>query len=121
MKEGFDELIQDYVRYNEKRALEHQSIEERFFAARAKLTGVSAQLTHAQTRELDVTNKLGKTVFTETEIVEIMKHYEERFAKMQNEEDLFCCPFFALQSSYLLLLLSMIARPMTDACRAQDE
>lgn len=88
VKDGFDALIQDYVRYNEKRAMEHQSIEERFIAARANLTGISAQLTYEQTRELDVTNKLGKTVFTETEIAEIIKYYEELFAEIQNEDDL---------------------------------
>lgn len=84
VKDGFDELIQDYIHYNKERAMKHQSIEERFIAARAKLTG----LTYHKTRELDVTNKLGSTVFTETEIAEIMKRYEEQFANIQNEEDI---------------------------------
>lgn len=88
VKDGFDELIQDYIHYNKERAMKHQSIEERFIAARANLTGISAQLTYEQTRELDVTNKLGSTVFTETEIAEIMKRYEEQFANIQNEEDI---------------------------------
>lgn len=88
VKAGFNALIEDYLRFNKKRVMEHQSIEERFYAARAKIAGLSAPLTYGQKRELDVTNKLASTVFTETEIAEMIQRYEEMFAKIKNEKDI---------------------------------
>ncbi|WP_339210359.1 hypothetical protein NSQ41_16240 [Aeribacillus sp. FSL K6-8210] len=88
VKKGFDQLIQDYVRHNTKIAINHQSVEERFIAARAKIRSLNAPLTYQQSRELSMTNKLGKTVYTQAEIESVIKNYQEMFESIQNEEDL---------------------------------
>ncbi|REJ31055.1 hypothetical protein [Caldibacillus debilis] len=88
VKAGFDQLIQDYVRHNTKIAMNHQSVEERFIAARAKIRPLNAPLPYEQSRELSMTNKLGKTVYTQVEIESIIKNYQEMFGSIQNKEDL---------------------------------
>lgn len=88
VKTGFDQLIQDYVRHNTKKAMNYKSVEEIFIAARAKIRPLNAPLTYQQSRELSMTNKLGKTVYTDEEIESIIQNYQEMFKGIQNEEDL---------------------------------
>jgi hypothetical protein len=88
VKKGFDQLIQDYVRHNTKKVIGYQSVEEIFYAARAKIRPLNAPLTYQQSRELSMTNKLGKTVYTHEEIESVIKNYQEMFESIQNEEDL---------------------------------
>ncbi|WP_044747633.1 hypothetical protein [Bacillus alveayuensis] len=88
IKKGFDQLIQDYVHHNTKKAMNYQSVEERFIAARAKIRTLNAPLTYQQSRELSMTNKLRKTVNTHEEIESVIQNYQEMFESIQNEEDL---------------------------------
>lgn len=88
VKKGFDQLIQDYVRHNTKKVIGYQSVEEIFYAARAKIRPLNAPLTYQQSRELSMTNKLGKTVYTHEEIESVIQNYQEMFESIQNEEDL---------------------------------
>lgn len=88
VKTGFDQLIQDYVRHNTKKVMDYQSVEERFYAARAKIKPLNAPLTYEQSRHLSMTNKLGKTIYTHEEIESVIKNYQEMFKDIKNEEDL---------------------------------
>jgi hypothetical protein len=88
VKTGFDQLIQDYVRHNTKKVMDYQSVEERFYAARAKINSLNAPLTYRQARHLSMTNKLGKTIYTHEEIESVIKNYQEMFKAIKNEEDL---------------------------------
>ena len=88
VKAGFDQLIQDYVRHNTKKVMDYQSVEERFYAARAKINPLNAPLTYQQARHLSMTNKLGKTIYTHEEIESVIKNYQEMFKEIKNEEDL---------------------------------
>lgn len=88
VKAGFDQLIQDYVRHNTKKVMDYQSVEERFYAARAKIKPLNAPLTYEQSRHLSMTNKLGKTIYTHEEIESVIKNYQEMFKDIKNEEDL---------------------------------
>ncbi|NSL51888.1 hypothetical protein [Calidifontibacillus erzurumensis] len=89
VKNGFDQLIQEYVRHNSKKVMNYQSVEEIFYAARAKLNPLNATLTYQQTRHLSMSNKLGKTVYTHDEIKSVIKNYQEMFKEIKNEADLF--------------------------------
>lgn len=88
VKIGFDQLIQDYVRHNTKKVIDYQSIEERFYAARAKLNSLNAPLTYQQARHLRVTNKLGKTIYTDEEIKSMIENYQGMFKEIKNKADL---------------------------------
>ncbi|KFL15542.1 hypothetical protein GT94_17180 [Geobacillus stearothermophilus] len=88
VKTGFDQLIQDYVRHNTKKVMDYQSVEEIFYAARAKINPLNAPLTYQQARHLSMTNKLGKTIYTHEEIESVIKNYQEMFKEIKNEEDL---------------------------------
>lgn len=63
IKAGFDQLIQDYISHNTKKVMDYQSLEERFYAARAKINPLNVSLTYEQSRHLSMTNKLVKTIY----------------------------------------------------------
>jgi len=91
VKAGFDQLIQDYVRHYTKIVMDYQSIEERFYTARAKIKSLNAPLTYQQTRQLSMTNKLGKTIYTHEEIESIINHYQEMFKALKVKKT---CPLY---------------------------
>ncbi|SDZ08880.1 hypothetical protein SAMN05421736_10632 [Evansella caseinilytica] len=88
VKQGFDELVQQYVSHNAKKVENYQSSEEKFYAARAKLNLESASLTAEQARQLSMTNKLGQTTYTKEELEELQKTYTDLFQSLKSENDL---------------------------------
>ena len=88
VKTGFDQLIQDYVRQNTKKVMNYKSVEEIFYSARAKINELNAPLTFQQARQLSMTNKLGKTIYTHEEIESVIENYQEMFKEIKNETNL---------------------------------
>lgn len=88
VKEGFDQLTKQYIIHNTKKVNGYQSIEERFYAARAKITPVQAELSAEQSRHLSMTNKLGKAVYSEKEFESLIQTYTELFTNIHDESDL---------------------------------
>lgn len=90
-KQGFDELINQYVTRNEKRVINHASIEEKFYRARAKIfetRGLDTSTLNAeQKKNLDITNKLGKTTYLPEEILDMLESYKEKFGILKSESE----------------------------------
>ena len=88
VKNGFRQLIDEYTFYNKEKVVNHQSIEERFYAARSRINPIDVNRTDEQNRLLSITNKLGKTAYTEEEIESQINRYTELFKDISDEKDL---------------------------------
>lgn len=88
VKLGFDQLIQDYFHHNMKKVINYKSIEELFYSARAKIKPINVSLSPQQSQHLSMTNKLGKTTYSQEEIESVINNYHEMFKKVNNETDL---------------------------------
>lgn len=90
-KKGFDELIDKYAKRNEKLVINYSSTEEKFYKARAKILEArninTSSLNTSQKKNLDITNKLGKTNFTTAEILDVIESYKEKFSLINSKLD----------------------------------
>lgn len=88
IKEGFNQLIEQYTKRNENRVMNYASIEEKFYKGRAKIFETrgmdTSTLNLEQKKNLSITNKLGKTNYTEAEISQMIEGYKEKFSMLQN-------------------------------------
>ncbi|MFB7155835.1 hypothetical protein [Lysinibacillus sp. NPDC056232] len=91
MKQGFDDLIDQYVKHNESRVINHASQEEKFYRGRAKvfeMRGMDTSTLKAERKkDLTITNKLGKTNYTIAEITEMIESYKEKFSTLKNQSE----------------------------------
>lgn len=91
VKEGFQQLIEQYTKRNEARVLSYTSIEEKFYQGRAKIFETrhmdTTSLNAEQKHNLSITNKLGKINYTEAEISQMIEGYKEKFGMLQNKSD----------------------------------
>ncbi|OCS89225.1 hypothetical protein [Caryophanon latum] len=90
-KAGFSKLIDHYTARNEKRVSNYKSIDEKFYAARAKIFergGVHmSTLTAAQKQTVSITNKLGSTDYGAEEIAQMVEGYKQKFGMLQQQSD----------------------------------
>ncbi|MBK3495100.1 hypothetical protein JFL43_09570 [Viridibacillus sp. YIM B01967] len=87
-KIGFDQLIEQYSSHNTNKIENYQSIEEKFYAARAKVQSTNATLTANQAQQLSITNKLGKTKYSSEDLEKLLKSYTELFQSLENAEEI---------------------------------
>lgn len=88
IKNGFDQLITEYVKHNTDKVSNHQSIEEKFYTARSKINPLNASLSREQARHLSMTNKLGRTTYSDKEVESIINSYSDMFKGIKSEDDL---------------------------------
>lgn len=91
VKEGFQLLIDSYTKRNESQVLNYRSIEEKFYRGRSEIFETrkldTSSLDAERRKQLMITNKLGKSNFTEAEITQMMDSYREQFGRLQNISD----------------------------------
>ncbi len=87
-KEGFERLTAQYVEHNTKKVDQYLSIEEKFYAARARLPLAHNGLNAESASHLAMTNKLGKTSFSEEELEKVSQAYSEAFEKLKSKNDI---------------------------------
>lgn len=88
IKTGFDQLVNDYVKHNEKKLQNYQSLEERFITARSKLDISSSPLNRNEEHQLRMLNKLGRVVHTGAEALKLQQFYREQFGGIQKRSDI---------------------------------
>lgn len=90
-KQGFDELIDQYVKRNESRVVNHASLEEKFYKGRAEIFEMrgmdTSSLSAERKRDLSITNKLGKTNYTAAAVLEVVESYKEKFNTLQDKSE----------------------------------
>jgi hypothetical protein len=111
IKNGFDQLITKYVNHNMNKVSNYQSIEEKFYTARSKINPTDASLTFDQARHLSMTNKLGKTTYSDEEVGSIIHVYSEWFQGIKSKDDL---------SSILLKIQEQLVQFVTKGISSKD-
>lgn len=84
VKQGFDSLIQDYVKHNQEKVDNHQSIEERFYQARARLSLPKTSLSPQQAKEFSITNQIGKFQPGKEELMKLQEDYRELLTNLKD-------------------------------------
>ncbi|MEF2966335.1 hypothetical protein V3851_10875 [Paenibacillus sp. M1] len=89
LQAGFDQLIGQYVDHNAKTALTHQSLEEIFYTARAKLSSASPFIGNGgSSSELGITNKLGGLQHSAQDVDGLIADYTGIFANISGADDI---------------------------------
>ncbi|MFD1387722.1 hypothetical protein ACFQ4Z_13025 [Oceanobacillus oncorhynchi subsp. oncorhynchi] len=88
VKEGFDQLIDQYTTHNKDAVTNHRSVHEKFFEARAKMTNLPpVSLDAEQRKNLTITNKLGATEYTSEEIMDMVDKYTKQFNELKDASE----------------------------------
>lgn len=87
-KENFHRLIDQYKVHNQPIAAKHQSLQEKFYAARAKVKGLNANLTPEQANELAITNAYSKQQQSVQAKLQQVDKYQSLFSSIQHNEDI---------------------------------
>ncbi len=110
-KEGFDNLVAAYAAHNENKLENYQSIEEKFYAARAQLSFI--QIGPSAAKNVSVTKKLGRTKYDSIEWEQAMLKAGTLFSEIEDKADI-SAALETLREELLQLCLKGISKNDTD-------
>lgn len=87
-KENFYRLIDQYKVHNQPIVANHQSLQEKFYAVRAKVKGLNANLTSEQANELAITNAYSKQQQPVQAKLQQVEKYQSLFSSIQDHKDI---------------------------------